>query len=96
MLPQIQSKLHFGTVATLDILATNHGSVENDLLTLESKLHPLKLTANAPEIGQAPKGNDRIPTIHFQMSHEKNLLSFHYTGCLIGMLIIVHYNHITG
>ena len=34
-----------------------------------------------------------------QMSHEKNPLTFHYTGCLIGIgiLIMVHYNpHIIG
>ncbi len=31
------------------------------------------------------------------MSHEKNPLTFHYTGCLIGILIMVYYNpHITG
>ena len=32
------------------------------------------------------------------MSHEKNLLTFHhYTGCLIGILIMAYYNpYITG
>ena len=31
-----------------------------------------------------------------QMSHEKNPLTFHYTGCLIEILIMVYYNpHIT-
>ncbi len=31
------------------------------------------------------------------MSHEKNPLTFHYTGCLIGILIMAYYNpHITG
>ena len=31
-------------------------------------LHSLKLTASSPlEIGRAPKGNDRISTIHFQV-----------------------------
>ena len=31
------------------------------------------------------------------MSHEKNLVTFHYTGWLIGILIMVHYNpYITG
>ena len=34
---------------------------------------------------------------YLQLSHEKNPLTFHYTGCLIGILIIVYYNpHITG
>ena len=32
------------------------------------KKHSLKLTASSPlKIGRAPKGNNRIPTIHFQM-----------------------------
>ena len=32
-----------------------------------------------------------------QMSQEKTLTTFHYTGCLIGILIMVHYNaYITG
>ncbi len=31
------------------------------------------------------------------LSHEKNPLTFHYTGCLIGILIMVYYNpYITG
>ena len=34
---------------------------------------------------------------NFQMSHVKNPPTFHYTGCLIGILIMVYYNpHITG
>ena len=32
-----------------------------------------------------------------QMSHEKNPLTLHCAGCLIGILIVAHYNpHITG
>ncbi len=32
-----------------------------------------------------------------QMSHEKNPLTFHYSGCLIGILILAFYNpHKTG
>ena len=42
----------------------------------------------------------RIPlggSHHFQVSHEKNPPSFYYTGWLIGILIMVHYNpYITG
>ena len=31
------------------------------------------------------------------MSHEKNPLTFHYTGCLMGLLIVAYYNpHIMG
>ncbi len=34
---------------------------------------------------------------HLQMSHEKNPLTFHYTGWLIGILIMVYYDpYITG
>ena len=32
------------------------------------------------------------PFLVLQMSHEKNPLTFHYTACLIGILIMVHYN----
>ena len=32
-----------------------------------SGLHSLKLTANAPENRVFPKGNNRLPTIHFQV-----------------------------
>ena len=32
-----------------------------------------------------------------QLSHEKNPPTFHHTGCLIGILILVYYNpYITG
>ena len=48
-------------------------------------------------------GDRRISSINniiatpVDMSHEKNPLTFHYTGCLIGILIMVYYNpHITG
>ena len=35
--------------------------------------------------------------LQFHVSHEKNPLTFHYTGWLIGILIMVHYNpYITG
>ncbi len=30
--------------------------------------------------------------LKFQLSHEKNPPTFHYTGCLIGILIMVYYN----
>ncbi len=33
----------------------------------ETRLHSLKLTAKAPENRPDPKGNDHIPTIHFQV-----------------------------
>ena len=37
------------------------------------------------------------PRAQFQLSHENNPLTFYYTGCLIGILIMVYNNpHITG
>ena len=35
--------------------------------------------------------------VNFRVSHEKNPLTFHSTGCLIGVLIMTEYNpQITG
>ena len=60
-----------------------------------------------PEINKAPEkwmvGRQafhiglRTSGRYIQMSHEKNPLTFHYTGWLIGILIMVYYNpYITG
>ena len=36
------------------------------------------------------------PAVNFQLSHEKNLTTFHYTGWLIGILVMVYNPYITG
>ena len=50
--------------------------------------------------GEHPKIFELPPPscdITIYMSHEKNRLTFHYTGWLIGILIMVYYNpYITG
>ena len=44
-------------------------SLSSEKTCLKVGLHSLKLTANAPKIGpNAPKGNNRLPTIHFQVA----------------------------
>ena len=55
-------------MAVLGWVCEEPGSVEWPSRPFQWRLHSLKLTASLPlKIGWAPKGNDRIPTIHFQV-----------------------------
>ena len=56
---------------------------------LDLRLHVTHAEINEKKVTQ----KDHIS----QMSHEKNPLTFHFTGCLMGLLIMAYYNpHITG
>ena len=64
------------------------GSIKKPFVLRESKLISLVLAGNY---------KDKLISSHIQLSHEKNPPTFHYTGWLIGILILVYYNpYITG
>ena len=70
-----------------------------DSLSLQG-LHQLFIWGEAsgncsPQIFQVKKKHTNFHRIH--LNHEKTLTTFQYTVCLIGILIMVHYNaYITG
>ena len=58
-----------------------------DLLTIQIHTHGPQPICWEPEVNNL---NDPL-------SHEKKTLTFHYTGWLVGIMIMVYYNpHITG
>ena len=59
-------------------------------LCMSSVLHRLKNLVKASPCW--PRRMWWFAVYATQLSHEKNPLTFHYTGCLIGILIMVYYN----
>ena len=67
----------------------------NDIVGINVREDILKY--NPRKSLNTPKGTQMIHMGILHLSHEKNPLTFHYTGWLIGILIMVYYSHyITG
>ena len=67
----------------IDMVKLNYKSEKKCMLNMASYLFAKRVRENNPR--------------SWPMSHEKTLLQFHYTGCFIGILIMVYHNpYVTG